>query len=242
MLALLLMLQAVPATTAGVNSPIAVPVQGATNGKPVTVDASGSTITVNSPLPITGDVSDGTANSGKPVWVGCLYQSAIPVFTTGQRVSCQVDVRGGLYTVIKSSGNSTTTAVVSSPSDTLANTTSSLAVLSLNHYYDPASNQFKMARGDVTGPWVGGHSTIATGQVSCSTTATLIAAARTGRQKLIFNSTAATAFYYGASGVTTTTGVYVAASAGASTSLDTAAAVYCIVPTGTLTLSYAELY
>ena len=84
-----------------------------------------------------------------------------------------------------------------------------------------------------------GGSTLATGQIALGTTSTLIAAARTARQKITISPTSATLFYVGATGVTAANGLYVAA--GASITLDTQAAVYGVAPSA-VTVSYIELY
>lgn len=73
-----------------------------------------------------------------------------------------------------------------------------------------------------------GGASIFTSQVAVTTAATLVAAARTGRQKISISSTSAVVFYVGPSGVTAANGFYVAAAAGATVTLDTAAAVYAI--------------
>lgn len=85
-----------------------------------------------------------------------------------------------------------------------------------------------------------GTGTIATNQVSVGTSATLIAAARSGRQSIVITLTAATVLYVGTSGVTTGNGLFVAGVVGQTITLETAAAVYGIVASGTLTVSYLE--
>jgi len=86
-----------------------------------------------------------------------------------------------------------------------------------------------------------GGESMATGQVAVTTSATLVVAARTGRQKVTLSSTTAVVFYVGNIGVTSATGLYVAAAAGASITLDTAAAVYA-VGASAVTISYIEFY
>jgi len=84
-----------------------------------------------------------------------------------------------------------------------------------------------------------GGQTIATGQAAVGTTSTLVVAARSGRQKVTLTPTTSTVYYIGATGVTASTGLYVAA--GAAITLDTAAAVYA-VGSAALTVSYIEYY
>lgn len=87
-----------------------------------------------------------------------------------------------------------------------------------------------------------GGSSINTNQITVGATATLIVAARAGRQSVSITTTAATVLYIGASGVTTTTGHYIAASAGATITVNTAAAVYGVVASGTLVVTFLENY
>lgn len=45
---------------------------------------------------VTGPVASGAADSGNPVKIGGVYNSAVQAFTNGKRVDLQVDQRGGL--------------------------------------------------------------------------------------------------------------------------------------------------
>jgi hypothetical protein len=94
-----------------------------------------------------------------------------------------------------------------------------------------------------------GAATIATNQVSVATTAggTQIVAARTGvagtgRVSVTVCNTGTTAVYLGASGLTTSTGQYLAGIAGACATFNTTAAIYGIVGSGTETVAYSETY
>lgn len=86
-----------------------------------------------------------------------------------------------------------------------------------------------------------GGQSIATGQISVGTTATLLVAPRPGRQKVTYNVTTAVQCSYGAAGVTLTTGFPLAAVAGAGQTLDTAAAVYAVCASAA-TVGYLEQY
>lgn len=87
-----------------------------------------------------------------------------------------------------------------------------------------------------------GSGALANNQVAVGTTGTLVVAARTGRQSVTISSTSAVVFYIGnAVGVTASTGLYVAGTAGASITINTAAAVYA-VGVSAVTLSYLEAY
>lgn len=87
---------------------------------------------------------------------------------------------------------------------------------------------------------IGGHN-LATGQVSVGTTATLIAAQRTGRQKITYAVTTAVQCSYGNAGVTLTMGFPLQAVAGASQTIDTDAAVYGVCAS-TATVGYLEQF
>ena len=88
-----------------------------------------------------------------------------------------------------------------------------------------------------------GGTTIATGQVTVTDSATQIAAARSGRRGLVIVNHGTTDVYVGLSGVTTATGVLLKGTAGASISIPTSAAVYGIVAAaGSQGVSYLEVY
>ncbi|MDE1902157.1 MAG: hypothetical protein KGI37_11060, partial [Alphaproteobacteria bacterium] len=94
-----------------------------------------------------------------------------------------------------------------------------------------------------------GAAAINTNQVSVAATAggTLIVAARTGvagtgRVSATVCNTGTTAVYIGNTGLTTSTGQYLAGVAGACLTLNTTAAIYGIVATGTETVAYSETY
>jgi hypothetical protein len=107
------------------------------------------------------------------------------------------------------------------------------------HVFNGAS--WDRLRGDTTGLHVvnKGGATIATGHVAVTTSATLVAAARAGREKITLSPTSSVVYYVGATGVTSATGLYVAA--GEAITLDTAAAVYAVGESA-VTISFVELY
>lgn len=79
-------------------------------------------------------------------------------------------------------------------------------------------------------------------QVSCSTTATLILAQRTNRALATVENSGTTDVFLGGSGVTTSTGLLLPGTKGASANFATQAALYCIVASGTQTVTAAETY
>lgn len=91
-----------------------------------------------------------------------------------------------------------------------------------------------------------GSPTIATNQAASSLSpagATQIVAARSGRQSVIItNITGTQPVYLGATGVTVSTGLFLAGSVGASVTIATSAAIFATSPTAAQTLSYLENY
>lgn len=87
-----------------------------------------------------------------------------------------------------------------------------------------------------------GFTTLAHGQISVGTTATVIAAARSGRGPITIVNGGTTDVFIGNSNVTTTTGVLLPGTKGASITLSCQTAVYGIVGTGTQTVSFIEAY
>ena len=90
-----------------------------------------------------------------------------------------------------------------------------------------------------------GSAAIAASQASIGTAATQIVAARlgaagTGRISVTLENTGAATVYFGASGVTTTTGMPLPA--GAAASIDTQAAIYGIAASGTQTIGVLETF
>jgi hypothetical protein len=92
-----------------------------------------------------------------------------------------------------------------------------------------------------------GAAAFAATQVSCASTATSILAARTGvagtgRVSATITNTTTTAIYIGGSGVTTGTGSLLPGIVGASLTINTTAAIDCIVTTGTATVTALETF
>lgn len=87
-----------------------------------------------------------------------------------------------------------------------------------------------------------GYGGLATAQVSVGTTATLLAAARVGRGSIMLTNLGTVDTWIGGSGVTTTTGVLLVGTKGATLTIPTSAAVYGIVATGTNSISVSEVF
>ena len=87
-----------------------------------------------------------------------------------------------------------------------------------------------------------GAPSIFTGQASVGTTVSVIIPARTVRSSLTLINESTTVVRYGPAGVTLANGAYLAGVVGASVTLDSAAAIYAIVATGTAAVSFVETY
>lgn len=85
--------------------------------------------------------------------------------------------------------------------------------------------------------------TILTGQVTVTTSATPIVASRAGRSSVvIINVTGTSSVFVGPSGVTTSNGQVIPGALGAGVSIDGSAAIFGIVSSGTQVVSYMEIY
>lgn len=89
---------------------------------------------------------------------------------------------------------------------------------------------------------VGQPTSITTGQVSVTTSATLIVASRVGRKSVTIVQEGTTIVRLGASGVAISTGVPLPGTIYSQFTFDGGAAIYGIVASGTQTVSYAETY
>lgn len=96
--------------------------------------------------------------------------------------------------------------------------------------------------GGITPIEVPGVPTLGTNQVSIGNTATLILPVRTGRRSLIIVQHGTVDVFIGDSGVTTSNGLLLTGTKGASLSIPGTMAVYAIVASGTQTVSYLEIY
>ena len=87
-----------------------------------------------------------------------------------------------------------------------------------------------------------GADNIATNQVSITSAATAIVAARSTRRSVLIINHGTTDVYIGGAAVTTSTGILLAGTEGAAIGIGTTAAVYGIVASGSQTVSYIEVY
>lgn len=75
----------------GLGSPLTV---DSNTGRQCSNDAGG---TGTGAEQVQGTAATGTTAIGNPVQVGCVYNSTMPTFLTGQIGSCQISAKGGLY-------------------------------------------------------------------------------------------------------------------------------------------------
>lgn len=78
------------------------------------------------------------------------------------------------------------------------------------------------------------------GQANVSTSVLLIAARATRRGAIVTNTDSTTSIYVGPSGVSTSNGEVI--KAGNSLSIETTAAIYCVAGSGTVAVTFGELY
>ncbi len=94
-----------------------------------------------------------------------------------------------------------------------------------------------------TGTFTTGAEDLATNSVAVSPAqATLLAAAREGRQTVILINESTTDVRFGAAGVTTSNGALLPGGKGSSVTLDLQGAIYAISTSGTVQVSIVELF
>ena len=185
---------------------------------PLSLDTSGN-LRVNV---VAGGGTGGTSSSINAAYpatgtaAGAEYLSSPPTLTSGQMVALQTTSGGSLHTTVdNTNANGAAAASASAP-------------------VTPSNQPI-------------GAANFAATQVSCAATATSVVAARTGvsgtgRIAETITNTTTTAIYVGASGVTTATGQFLPGIVGASLTVNTTAALYCIVASGTATVTSLETY
>ena len=167
------------------------------------------------------------------------YFATAPSLADGGRSDLTMDSQGNLRVAV-GFGPVSASIITNLGSDNSASMTG-LSVYARNSVYN-GTNWFRQ-RGDQFGTYVipKGSGNIATGQVSVGTTATLIAAARSGRGDISLALSAANSCYIGSNGVTTTTGFPLQPTIGFSSKFTTYAAIYAVCST-TTTVSWLETY
>jgi hypothetical protein len=199
-----------------------------------------------------GEATFCSADNGT-TWAPCRSASAnVPV---GAATSAKQDtIIAALGTPLQAGGvigntgfaitsGASTAAIVSSSSDGLSGGSSFMGLQSMIRGYVFNGSTWDRARGDTGGAYVinKGGANIVTGQATVGTTATLVAAARPGRQRIDVTVTTAVQCAFGGPGVTLATGWPLAATAYAADNWPTAAALYGVCASSA-TVPFRELY
>lgn len=190
-----------------------------------------------------GSVAAGTVDSGNPVKIGGVGSlTPLTAVATGYRQNLWLGVNGQMPIAGNRIGGSdamSNSNIIYPWATNLDNVYGLFGVAS--SYFNGTS--WDRVAGNTTGAFVipKGGATIATSQVSVGTSATLLAAARTGRQKIGVAVTTAVQCAFGPAGVTLSTGWPLAATAYTSDTFDTAAALYGVCAS-TATVGVREMY
>lgn len=213
-----------------------------------TTSASGSTAanqtaTGANAQTVQGNVASGATDAGNPDEIGGYASSATPTAVpAGSRVRAWFGLSGQFVTVpqVFSASGGYAAGQIGIPVDSDGGVRPTVSAMLA---FNSGTNNYQAPIVDSNGLWTvaKGGSNLATGQVSVGTTATLIAAARAGRQRIQVIVGAANACALGTAAVTLTTGYALPAVAGTSDTSDTAAALYAVCSAAT-TISYKELY
>lgn len=177
-----------------------------------------------------------------PIPVGGAYNSSPPTCVAGSGCWFQTDVNGNLKVAF--AGSITIAGATSNSSSGVATSATNVPTVSYNYGFNGTTwDQLQVDSNKNLLASVGGAPSIATAQVSVTTGNISVAAARTGRRSVtITNITGTSIIYCGNTGVTTSTGAYIALSAGSNLTLNTTAAVFCTVAATTQTVSVAETF
>lgn len=213
-------------TAAGTSDTLAVPVQGVTNGVPQRIIGTGQTTTATAQTIV--PATDSTAFPFNLTQVGAAAVSL------GQKTTAL-----SLPVTLSSDGTYATSALQTTGNASLGTIAGTVAASG-----SPAASA-QTVQLNVTGIPAGtlgrGGAALATNQISVATTSTLVVAARTVRQRVTLSVGAANTCAFGNTGVTATTGFPLQPVAGATITLDTAAAIYAAC-SATTTVSYVELF
>lgn len=221
------------------------PIGGGVDVPAYVADTAGNKQNAIVVVPVNADGTPATGGSGSsPSIAGFEYNSTAPTLVNGQTDALQSDSRGNLkVTLISSDSTTTSTVRPSSTADNIAGA-GGLSVWGQGLVYSDASSTWYRMRGDTTGTYMilKGSGTLATNQATVTTSATQIIAARTGRSRVTITNLGTTDVFIGPTGVTATTGQILVGTKGASITLNTSAAIFAIVGTGTQAVSFIEEY
>lgn len=99
-----------------------------------------------------GNIASGATDSGNPVKIGGVYNSALPTFTTGQRGDFQIGSRGGVHVNLYTPDSSLPIAVTSAPADGASNASVGYIFHVRGQVFNGST--WDRARGDTTGAYV----------------------------------------------------------------------------------------
>lgn len=231
-----------------------VPAGGAYNSSPpicvtgsacwLQVDVNGnlktaSTTTVSGNITVIGPTADGSPATTAPVLVGGTSDGT----ATGTVDVWKVDTSGNGFVT------DTNTALMQAPVAPATATATKSALggcQATSAAINPTTGQQAAIDCDLNNNVLvsaGGAPNIATAQASVTTGNISVASARALRRAItVTNVTGTSAIYCGNTGVTTSTGAYLGATAGSSITLNTTAAVFCTVAATTQTVTAVETY
>lgn len=224
-----------PAT--GATFPVSGTVAVTQSTSPWVVSLTSTTITGNTV--VVGPTADGSPASTPPVLVGGTSDGT----ATGTVDVWKVDAGGNGF-VTDSTGAATQAPVA--PATATATKSELVGCQATSAAINPTTGQQASVDCDLNNNLLvssGGAPNLATSQASVTTGNISVASARALRRAItIANVTGTSAVFCGNTGVTTSTGTYLGASAGSSITLNTTAAVFCTVASITQTVTVAETY
>lgn len=204
-------------------NPLAVSGSFTPSGNTAVVGPTADGSPATTPPVLVGGTSDGTATGTVDVWK--IDASGLGFVTDSTGAATQAPVAPATATATKSDliGAQATTAAV-----------------------NPTNGQQSALSSDTNNNLLvssGGAPSLATSQASVTTGNISVAGARALRRAItITNVTGTSAAFCGNTGVTTSTGAYLGATAGSSITLNTTAAVFCTVAATTQTVAVAETF
>lgn len=197
-----------------------------------TFTPSGNTVVV-------GPTADGSPATTPPVLVGGTSDGT----ATGTVDVWKVDATGNGF-VTDSTGAATQAPVA--PATATATKSDLIGAQATTAAVNPTTGQQSALSSDTNNNLLvssGGAPNLATSQASVTTGNISVAGARALRRAItITNVTGTGAAFCGNTGVTTSTGTYLGATAGSSITLNTTAALFCTVASTTQTVAVAETY
>lgn len=180
----------------------------------------------------------------RPSWFnGTTWDRALGDATNGAFVNVKTSV---LPTGASSAANQILTQAPVAPATATATKSDLIGAQATSAAVNPTTGQQSALSSDLNNNLLvssGGSPNLTTSQASVTTGNISVASVRALRRAItITNVTGTSAVYCGNTGVTTSTGTYLASSAGSSITLNTTAAIFCTVAATTQTVTVAETY